>query len=150
MKRYDKLLFVDKEDTALAPMAEAIMQRKLLLEDILIESRGLVVLFPEPVNPRVEEVLNNRGLQLEEHTSRLLEASEFDERTLILTMNQSQKEKILNEYEQPLNVLTLREYVGADDDAPDPYGGTVEDYEECFDRLWSMTDRLADILRQEG
>ena len=124
MKRYDKLLLVDKEDTAMAPMAEAIMQHRLLLEDILIESRGLVVLFEEPVNPRTEKILDMKGLITEQqHTSRQLEESDFDERTLILTMQQAQKDKIMAEYRDPLNVFTLREYVGADEDPADPYGG---------------------------
>ena len=147
MKRYDKLLMVDKEDTAMAPMAEAIMQHRLLLEDILIESRGLVVLFEEPVNPRTEQVLDLKGMLPEEqHTSRQLEEEDFDERTLILTMQQAQKDKILAEYPNPLNVFTLREYVGADEDPDDPYGGSLEEYESCFEQLWFMTNRLADIL----
>ena len=147
MKRYDKLLLVDKEDTAMAPMAEAIMQHRLLLEDILIESRGLVVLFEEPVNPRTEKILDMKGLITEQqHTSRQLEESDFDERTLILTMQQAQKDKIMAEYRDPLNVFTLREYVGADEDPSDPYGGDLEEYETCFEQLWFMTNRLADIL----
>ncbi len=147
MKRYDKLLLVDKEDTAMAPMAEAIMQHRLLLEDILIESRGLVVLFEEPVNPRTEKILDMKGLITEQqHTSRQLEESDFDERTLILTMQQAQKDKIMAEYRDPLNVFTLREYVGADEDPADPYGGDLEEYETCFEQLWFMTNRLADIL----
>lgn len=150
MKRYDKLLLVDKEDTAMAPMAEAIMQHRLLLEDILIESRGLVVLFPEPVNHRSEQVLELKGLMLPNHTSRVLEENDFDERTLILTMLQSQKEKLLAEYQNPINVFTLREYVGAEEDPDDPYGGSLEDYETCFEQLWFMTNRLADIIKQEG
>ena len=52
MKHYDKLIFVSDSDTATGPMAEAILQREFLLEDILITSKGLVVLFPEPVNPK--------------------------------------------------------------------------------------------------
>ena len=150
MKRYDKLLLVDKEDTAMAPMAEAIMQHRLMLDDILIESRGLVVLFPEPVNHRTEQVLDLKGLPVEEHTSRQLEETDFDDRTLILTMNDFQKEKILKDYASPRNVFTLREYVGAEEDAADPYGGSLEDYETSFEQLWFMTNRLADILRQEG
>ncbi len=152
MKRYDKLLLVDKEDTAMAPMAEAIMQHRMLLEDILIESRGLVVLFEEPVNPRAWQVLDLKGLTTEgeQHTSRQLEEADFDERTLVLTMQEAQKEKILSEYHSPVNVFTLREYVGADEDPADPYGGSLEEYETCFEQLWFMTNRLADIIKQEG
>ena len=38
MKHYDKLIFVSESDTATGPMAEAILQREFLLEDILIVS----------------------------------------------------------------------------------------------------------------
>ena len=52
MKRYDKLIFVSNGDTCRGPMAEAILKSKYLLEELEIESKGLVVLFPEPVNPK--------------------------------------------------------------------------------------------------
>lgn len=149
MKRYDKLIFVDKSNTAVSPMAEAIMQHRFRLEDILIESRGLVVLFPEPINPKAEEVLISGGLQVYEHTSTPLTADDFDERTLILTMDITQKEMIYADYPQPINVFTLREYVGADDDVSNPYGGTLDDYRACRLQLEQMTGRLADILKQE-
>ena len=51
MKQYDKLIFVSGSDTSTSPMAEAILQNLFLLEDILIDSKGLVVLFPEPLEP---------------------------------------------------------------------------------------------------
>ena len=149
MKRYDKLIFVDKENTAVSPMAEAIMQHRFRLEDILIESRGLIVLFPEPINPKAEEVLYDSGLQMQEHTSTSLTQDDFDERTLILTMELSQKEMIYADFTQPVNVFTLREYIGADDDVRNPYGGTLEDYRGCRLQLEQMTGRLADILKQE-
>ena len=49
MKQYDKLIFVSNGDTCRAPSAKFIMKGKFLLEDLEIESRGRVVLFPEPV-----------------------------------------------------------------------------------------------------
>ncbi len=150
MKQYDKLIFVDREDTSVAPMAEAIMMHRFLLEDILIESRGLIVLFPEPVNMRVEETLHTLDLTLENHASRQLSEEDFDERTLILTMTEQQKEKILSQYPGAVNVYSFREYVGADEEVMDPYGGSSDDYRNCFEQLWFMTNRLADILKQEG
>ena len=99
MKLFDKVLFVCKSNTAQSPIAEAIAQDMLRLEDILIESRGLVVLFPEPVNPKAEAVLVSNSLTMKDHMSVPLGPDDFDERTLILTMNEKQKEKIIiNEY----------------------------------------------------
>ena len=50
MKHYSRILFVDADDTARAPMAKAILQSKELPWPMEIGSRGLVVLFPQPVN----------------------------------------------------------------------------------------------------
>ena len=44
--RYKKLIFVDTNDNCRAPMAELILKRKFLTNPLSIESRGLVVLFP--------------------------------------------------------------------------------------------------------
>ena len=54
MKRYDKLIFATNSDTSVGPMAQAIMQSKYLLDVLDIESKGMVVLFPEPINPKAE------------------------------------------------------------------------------------------------
>ena len=40
MKKYDRLIFVSSSDTALGPMAEAILQSKFLLEELEITSKG--------------------------------------------------------------------------------------------------------------
>ena len=87
MKHYDKLIFVSESDTSTSPMAEAILQREFLLEDILITSKGLVVLFPEPINPKAEAVLVSHSLSMKNHVSEELTEDDFDDRTLILTMD---------------------------------------------------------------
>ena len=69
MKKYDKLIFVDSDDTDRAPMASAIMQKKYLLSPLKVCSRGLVVLFPEPVNQKAEAVLVSNGLTAKEHAA---------------------------------------------------------------------------------
>ena len=53
---------MDADDTARAPMAKAILQSKELPWPMEIGSRGLVVLFPQPVNQKVEAVLARNGL----------------------------------------------------------------------------------------
>ena len=54
---YDKLIFVCKENVYLSPMAEWIMKSIVMDKSKKICSRGLVVLFPEPRNLKVTDVL---------------------------------------------------------------------------------------------
>lgn len=149
MKKYDKLIFVSGSDTSTSPMAEALLESKYLLEDILIESKGLVVLFPEPVNPKAEAVLDRMGLSMKEHASMPLVQEDFDERTLILTMDGSQKEKILTDYENVKNLYTLTEYIKAEGEVEDPYGKDLEEYGRCLEHLDQLITRLVVVLNEE-
>ena len=149
MKHYDKLIFVSESDTATGPMAEAILQREFLLEDILIVSKGLVVLFPEPVNPKAEAVLVSHSLSMKDHISEQLTDDDFDDRTLILTIDSQQMSRLLKDYESAKNVFALSDYIQAEEEVQDPYGGSLADYNRCFEMLNEQVLRLASILSAE-
>lgn len=149
MKHYDKLIFVSDSDTTTSPMAEAILQREFLLEDILITSKGLVVLFSEPINPKAEAVLVSHSLTMKHHVSEQLTDNDFDDRTLILTMNETQRQHLLKDHEHAKNVFTLASYVQADEDIFDPYGGSLADYNQLYQQLTGQVIRLARILSIE-
>ena len=151
MKKYDKILFVSHSDTSRGPMAEAIMQHKLLLEDILIDSKGMIVLFPEPVNPKAAEVLEFHKLDLQDHEAVQFTGDDFDERTLILTMEEAQKKKISEEYKDKVRHLyTLSEYSrSGTGDIFDPPGRGLEEYSRCFDVLEEVILQLINVISEE-
>ncbi len=150
MKRYDKLIFVGADDTSIGPMANAIAQRELALEDILIASRGLVVLFPEPVNPKAEAILASHSLTMKTHMSTQLTEADFDERNLILAVNEEVLERLRNEFAVTSgNVWSLTGYIGEKGELPDPYGGALTEYGHCFERLEELIRQLADKLVKE-
>lgn len=150
MKRYDKLTFISRDDTCRGPMAEALCQNRMALDDILAVSRGMIVLFPEPINPKAGEILEQSGLVREEHQAKPLTKDEFDERTLILTMEQEQCDKILEEYADcAKNVYTLTGYCGASGDVKSPLGKDIEEYRVCYEQLAKLIERLAMILREQ-
>ena len=93
MKRYKKLIFVDADDTSRAPMAKVIMKTKPLFRPIEIDSRGLVVLFSQPINQKAEAVLISNGYSAKDHASAALSSRDIGEDTLILTMEEEQREK---------------------------------------------------------
>ncbi|MCD7884491.1 MAG: phosphotyrosine protein phosphatase [Lachnospiraceae bacterium] len=151
MKKYDRLIFVSKGDTVAGPMAEAILQSKYLLDELIVASRGLVVLFPEPINPKAEAVLVSNGLTMKDHMSDPLVREDFDDRTLIITFTEETREMLLETFapEREDLVRVLHQYVGAPAELKNPYGGSLADYGQCYEELESMINRLVVQLNEE-
>ena len=149
MKKYDRLIFVSNSDTCRGPMAEAILKSKFLLSELEVESRGLVVLFPEPVNQKAEAILASHGLTMKDHTAKMLEQEDFDERTLILVMEDALKQRIFQEHENVQNTWLLSEYIKEETDVTEPVGGSLADYGACYELLDSMISSLVVVLNEE-
>lgn len=150
---YTKIIFVSKENVLLGPMAEWIMKSILMDKSKQIMSRGLVVLFAEPRDQRVTELLMNHGVPCEEQVSEEFHAEQVDETTLVLTMNFTEKVKVLEDYGVTEHVYTLREFVQEEDgkefdpDVPDPYESGDEAYEECYLELKDLLYRVKKKLQ---
>ena len=149
MKRFDRLIFVSNSDTYMGHMAKGIMRSKYLLSDLDVDSRGLVVLFPEPANPKAEAVMEMHEQSLKDHAAEALQESDFDERTLILAVNEESQRKIFENYENAQNVFLLSNYVSSTEEIKDPYGGSLEDYGACYDVLESLISKLVVLLNEE-
>lgn len=137
-----RLIFVCTENTSQSPMAETIYKSIRHDLDLEVFSRGLVVLFPEPVNPKAEQVLGTHGMIMEKHITTQFRQDEVDENTLILTMTVVQKRRLATDFFINDNVYTIREYAGEHGDVEDPYGQATEAYERCFDELYELMDRV--------
>ena len=112
-------------------------------------SRGLVVMFPVPINPKTEVVLGSHGLEPAEKTAKALSDDDIiPGGTLVLCMNETQREMFHDRF--PLiNAAVLTEYVG-EPELEDPYGGTLMDYEKCFSSLSLALRKLNAKLSEEG
>ena len=130
-------------------MAEAILKSKFLLSELEGESRGLVVLFPEPVNQKAEAILASHGLTMKDHTAKMLEQEDFDERTLILVMEDALKQRIFQEHENVQNTWQLSEYIKEETDVTEPVGGSLADYGACYELLDCMISSLVVVLNEE-
>ena len=119
----------------MGPIAETIFKNSNHGLEMEVCSRGLVVLFPEPVNPKAETLLATHGLIISSHTAKQFKAEEVDEDTLILTMNTVQKRRLATDFFINDNVYTLPEFAGAHGDVEDPYGKETKEYEACYTEL---------------
>ncbi|MCC8138051.1 MAG: phosphotyrosine protein phosphatase [Clostridiales bacterium] len=151
MKKFDRLIFISQADTVAGPMAEAILQSKYLLDELDVTSKGLVVLFPEPINPKAEAVLAGKGLTMKGHMSAPLVREDFDERTLMLTFTDEVREKVLETFapEHEEMVQVLHRFVGGEEGPQNPYGGSLADYGQCYAVLEVLIKKLVVQLNEE-
>ena len=150
MGKYERLIFVCTENTCRSPMAEMIYKSLQIGKKIEVLSRGLVVLFPEPMNPKAEIVLSNHELLITAHIAKQFLSYEVDEHTLILTMSLNEKIKVEEEFFIKSGVYTLKEFAGETGDLSDPYGGSLIEYEECFGELLRLVKKAAYKIDKEN
>ena len=147
---FDKIIFVCTGNHSRSPMAETIY-KSLAEEDGLPSiSRGVVVLFSEPVNEKAESVLENHGLDCVVKDSKELGKEDITEGSLILTMTDKQKRQVNEKFNLQDNVYTIKEFNGEEGEVKDPYGGTLVDYEECYNELLRLIKKTIYKLDEMG
>ena len=145
-QRYRRIVFVSTSDTCRAPMAAEILRQKNLEQEYVIDSRGLIALFPEPANQKAEAVMKSAQMTLVNHTANAFSEGEIGSDILVLTMEENQKLKIVSEYGDGGNVFTLSEFVEDETDIPNPYGKPLNVYGECLEKLSMLIDKLTEKL----
>lgn len=150
MKTYRRIVFVAGSGTCRAPMAAAIFKEYTLKHPVEILARGLVVLFQEPMNQKAEAVMISNGVSVEGYVSTQLSEDDMDEDTLVLTMEHSQRQKVLDTYENASeeNVFVLTELVGDELEIMNPYGGTLQSYGLCYETLRQTIKKLVKLLNE--
>lgn len=138
-----KLIFICTENMSQSPMAEAIFNSLDHDLDMDVISRGLVVLFSEPINPKATQVMSAHGIVTDHTQTRQFRPEEYlPGETLILTMNIVQKRRMATDFLINDNVFTIREFAGEHGDVLDPYGQDITAYEQCFEQLLELMKRV--------
>lgn len=145
-QKYRRIIFVSNADSAIGPMAAELLRNQDLKQEYIIDSMGLVVLFPEPINQKIEAIMKSGGMTLENHVAQQFDGKNIQEDTLILALNETIKQKILSDYENLENVYTLNEFVGEGKELPDPYGKPLTAYGECYETVTEMIEKLSEKL----
>lgn len=155
MNTYKKIIFVCVGNTCRSPMAATIMQNRLSAQmsaidksmDILVDSRGMVVLFPEPYNPKAVAVAARFGMIMPSNSAMQIENKDFGNETLVLVMNAGMKQKMYDTFDKAINVYTLCEFAGEpEEEVADPYGRGIEEYVKCFEDLQFLVEKAADKI----
>ena len=152
MKQYRRIIFVARSGSCREPMAVGIAKDCFLTKEIDVEARGLVVSFPEPMNQKAEAVLISNGISMDGFVSMPLTEDDLTEDTLILTMESTHKERLLNQFDKVIeeNVHVLTEFVGDELEIIDPYGGSLQAYGLCYESLRKTIKKLVKIINEES
>ena len=86
---YDKIIFAAESGNCREIMAAAILKDLGLTWNIEILARGLVVLFPEPLNQKAEAVMISNGLSTEGCMSSQLTEDDLQGNVLVLAMERN-------------------------------------------------------------
>lgn len=140
-----KIIFVEDHGNERAIMAK-IMFDGGNTSEVVSDARGLTVLFPEPINQKVEAVLISNGYTIPEFSSSELKETDFADTTLILTMEEQQKERILDRFPDAKNVQVLTDLTGDELDIMDPIGSPLTSYGLCFESLSIIIKKLLLLL----
>lgn len=126
------------------------MKKRLLEENdekTQVSSCGMVVLFPEPANPKGVAIAKSRGLNIEEHRARALSADIFGTDVLVLTMSEKIKASIYEKYKNAVNIYTIKEFVGLEGDVEAPYGKGVKEYGEVYTQLEKLVSMIMEKIK---
>lgn len=150
MKEYNRVLFVCESGTCRGPMAAGILEEYKLKRPMEILTRGMVVLFPEPLNQKAEAVMISNGINREGFMSTQLSEDDLTEDTLVLVMERAQLDKLLENYQSanPQNVHVLTEFVGDELEIINPYGGSLQAYGLCYETLRKTILKLVNLLNE--
>ena len=140
-----KIIFLSTNNTCRSFIAESVLRKYLKdahRRDIQVESKGLVVLFPEPVHTKAADLVRKSGIEIIDFKASQLTQEDVETSDLILTMNDKQKEKVLEDYHGYKEVATINEYANDEGAVIDPYGMDDEDYEHCFVQITQLIHKI--------
>ncbi|MEE1079476.1 MAG: phosphotyrosine protein phosphatase [Agathobacter sp.] len=145
-----RIIFVAQSGTCREPMAEGIYKDLMVTNPLEVLSRGLVVMFPEPMNQKAEAVLISNGISMEGFTAKPLTNEDITPETMVLTMEESHRQKVLENFENATvdRTYVLTDFVGDELEIMDPHGGALPAYGLCYETLRKSIKKLIKILNE--
>lgn len=142
------ILIVCTGNTCRSPMAESLLKDKLKQQvdsmTIRVVSAGVSAQPGGPASDGAVLAIKERGLSLDDHQSRSISQGLLERSDLILTMTSNHRQAILSRW--PHVSSKIFSLAPAGTDVSDPYGGPIEAYRKCADRIDQCLDEWIEKL----
>lgn len=112
-----------------SPMAERMLKRAL--PDHVVRSAGLSALIGKPAEPFAVQLMQEQGIDINEHRAQQISASLVAQAELILVMDAEQKRYIETNYVGTRGKVFLLAQASKAD-IPDPYGEGLESFRTAY------------------
>ena len=145
--RFDRIVFVCGDNTCLSMIAENVFINRYEGERLYVASRGIVVLFEEPCNPKAEAVLAKHGIEMVRTTSMEIRSGDITDSTLVIALKAKDRDRFCSRFPYA-TAYTLAVLADEQEDVWDPYGGTEGDYERCYEDIDRMIDKAIPVIKR--
>ena len=147
-----RICFVCTGNTCRSPLAAALFAAALERRDIptgealehRIVSAGLSAGRGSPATAESSAVAARRGVDLGDHRSTPVDRHLVESQDLILTMTSRHRDVLSGDFPHLADRIEMLDPAGGD--VPDPFGGTIEEYEACAERIAGLLQLRIDQL----
>lgn len=141
------VLFVCTGNTCRSPMAEAIL-KSMKIEGLEVKSAGVFTSDGLPASTNAQKVLDKEKIPHSHQSTQLTEET-IRWADYILTMTRGHKQMIVDLYpDSKGKIYTLKEFAGEteDLDISDPFGGSLEIYEQTYKEIFRYIEKAIEKL----
>jgi protein-tyrosine phosphatase len=143
-----KILMVCLGNICRSPLAEGIMRSKLTA-DYYIDSAGTGGWHAgEAPDKRSIQTARNHGIDISKQSARKFSITDFDTFDVIFVMDQSNYKDVLHLAPNETARSKVQLLLDNSKEVPDPYYGTLEDFEQVYHLLNQSCEAIARKLKQ--